>query len=77
MIDADFQEDVWPKAADEFRERLRRYLPRRVEVSADAAALRLSGQARIAQAEDFVRALPSAVPVRARLEEGRWRITAR
>ncbi len=58
-------------------DRLRRYLPRPVEVSADAAALRLSGQARIAQAEDFVRALPSAVPVRARLEEGRWRIAAR
>ncbi|MBN9342008.1 MAG: hypothetical protein J0H52_18290, partial [Comamonadaceae bacterium] len=58
-------------------DRLRRCQPRPVEVSADAAALRLSGQARIAQAEDFVRALPSAVPVRARLEEGRWRITAR
>lgn len=55
-------------------ERLRRYLPRPVEVAADAAALRLSGQVRIAQAEDFVRALPSIVPVRARLEDGRWRI---
>lgn len=57
-------------------ERLRRYLPRPVEVDAGAAALRLSGQVRIAQAEDFVRALPSAVPVRVRLAAGRWTVSA-
>jgi len=58
-------------------ERLRRYLPRPVDVDAGAAALRLSGQVRIAQAEDFVRALPSAVPVRVRLAQGRWSVAAR
>ena len=58
-------------------ERLRRYLPRPVEVAADAAGLRLSGQVRIAQAEDFVRALPGMVPVRARLEQGGWQIARR
>jgi len=58
-------------------ERLRRYLPRPVDVDARAAALRLSGQVRIAQAEDFVRALPSAAPVRVRLEAGRWSVAAR
>lgn len=55
-------------------ERLRRYLPRPVEVAADAAGLQLSGLVRIAQAEDFVRALPGIVPVRPRLEHGRWSI---
>ncbi len=55
-------------------ERLRRYLPRPVDVAADAALLRLSGQVRIAQAEDFLRALPGVVPVRSRLEQGRWTI---
>ena len=58
-------------------ERLRRYLPRPVELDAEAARLRLSGQVRIAQAEDFVRALPSAVSVSPWLDAGRWRISAR
>ncbi len=58
-------------------ERLRRYLPRPVDVDGGATALRLSGQVRIAQAEDFVRALPSAVPVRVRLAQGRWSVAAR
>lgn len=58
-------------------ERLRRYLPRPVELDAEAARLRLSGQVRIAQAEDFVRALPSAVSVSTWLDAGRWRISAR
>lgn len=62
---------------DDAVERLRRYLPRPVDVDAGAAALRLSGQVRIAQAEDFVRALPSAVPVRVRLAQGRWSVAAR
>lgn len=53
-------------------DRLRRYLPRPVAVSPDAAGLRLSGQVRIAQAEDFVRALPGVLPVRSRLTQGRW-----
>ena len=57
-------------------ERLRRYLPRPVEVDGTVAALRLSGQVRISQAEDFVRALPAVVPVRSRLQDGRWRIGA-
>ena len=57
-------------------ERLRRYLPRPVELDAEAARLRLSGQVRIAQAEDFVRALPSAVSVSTWLDAGRWRISA-
>lgn len=57
-------------------ERLRRYLPRPVEVDAAAAGLRLSGQVRIAQAEDFVRALPGVLPVRSRLQNGRWRVDA-
>ena len=58
-------------------ERLRRYLPRPVELDAEAARLRLSGQVRIAQAEDFVRALPSAVSVSTWLDAGRWRVSAR
>lgn len=58
-------------------DRLRRYLPRPVQVEAGAAALRLSGQVRIAQAEDFVRALPSVVPVQVRLVAGQWRVAAR
>lgn len=58
-------------------ERLRRYLPRAVLVDADAAALRLSGQVRIAQAEDFVRALPAVVPVQVRLVAGQWQVQAR
>ena len=58
-------------------ERLRRYLPRPVELDAEAARLRLSCQVRIAQAEDFVRALPSAVSVSTWLDAGRWRISAR
>ncbi|MFN3436378.1 MAG: sigma-70 family RNA polymerase sigma factor [Acidovorax sp.] len=58
-------------------ERLRRYLPRAVSVDADAAALRLSGQVRIAQAEDFVRALPAVVPVQVRLVAGQWQVQAR
>ena len=56
---------------------LYRYLPRPVELDAEAARLRLSCQVRIAQAEDFVRALPSAVSVSTRLDAGRWRISAR
>lgn len=55
-------------------ERLRRYLPRPVEFDGAAAVLRLSGQVQIAQAEDFVRALPSVMPVGARLRNGRWYI---
>lgn len=58
-------------------ERLRRYLPRAVSVDANAAALRLSGQVRIAQAEDFVRALPAVVPVQVRLVAGQWQVQAR
>ncbi|MBU1352663.1 MAG: sigma-70 family RNA polymerase sigma factor [Gammaproteobacteria bacterium] len=58
-------------------ERLRRYLPRAVWVDADAAALRLSGQVRIAQAEDFVRALPAVVPVQVQLVAGQWQVQAR
>ncbi|BCN37954.1 hypothetical protein ALDI51_12730 [Alicycliphilus denitrificans] len=58
-------------------ERLRRYLPRPVLVEPQAALLRLSGQVRIAQAEDFVRALPSVVPVRVQLAAGRWSVAAR
>ncbi len=58
-------------------ERLRRYLPRAVQVDAQAAALRLSGQVRIAQAEDFVRALPAVVPVQVRLVDGQWRVAGR
>ena len=58
-------------------ERLRRYLPRTVVVGTDAAALRLSGQVRIAQAEDFVRALPAVVPVQVRLVAGQWQVQAR
>jgi ferric-dicitrate binding protein FerR (iron transport regulator) len=46
-------------------------------VDADAAALRLSGQVRIAQAEDFVRALPAVVPVQVRLVAGQWQVQAR
>ncbi|MFT3666179.1 sigma-70 family RNA polymerase sigma factor [Piscinibacter sp.] len=57
-------------------ERLRRYLPRVVEVDPAAAGLRLSGQVRIAQSEDFLRALPGIVPVRSRLEPGGWHIQA-
>ncbi len=55
-------------------ERLRRYLPHPVEVESAAAALRLSGQVRTAQAEDFVRALPASVAVRVQWAGGRWRI---
>ncbi len=58
-------------------ERLRRYLPRPVAVAPEVAGLRLSGQVRIAQAEDFVRALPGILPVRARLETGRWQVQMR
>ena len=57
-------------------ERLRRYLPRPVDVDGAAAGLRLSGQVRIAQAEDFLRALPGVVPVRSRLSGGRWHVEA-
>lgn len=55
-------------------ERLRRYLPRPVLVDASVAGLRLSGQVRIAQGEDFLRALPDIVPVRSALVGGRWEI---
>ena len=55
-------------------ERLRRYLPRPVDVRGAAAALPLSGQVQISQAEDFIRALPSVVPVRSRLRHGEWQI---
>ncbi len=58
-------------------ERLRRYLPRAVHVDPQAAALRLSGQVRIAQADDFVRALPSVVPVQVRLVDGQWQVAGR
>lgn len=57
-------------------ERLRRYLPRRVQLDASVATLRLSGQVRIAQAEDFVRTLPAVMPVRVRLVAGQWHIGA-
>nr|WP_315234274.1 sigma-70 family RNA polymerase sigma factor [uncultured Albidiferax sp.] len=55
-------------------ERLRRYLPRPVLVDASVAGLRLSGQVRIAQGEDFLRALPDILPVRSALVGGRWEI---
>lgn len=58
-------------------ERLHRYLPRAVHVDTRAAALRLSGQVRIAQAEDFVRALPAVVPVQVRLVDGQWQVAGR
>lgn len=58
-------------------ERLRGYLPRPVDLAPEATALRLSGQVRTAQAEDFVRALPAMVAVRTRLEQGRWQIQPR
>ena len=58
-------------------ERLRRYLPRPVAVDGAVAGLRLSGQVRVAQAEDFLRALPRIVPVRSRLTDGRWEIGPR
>ncbi|MDP9899245.1 sigma-70 family RNA polymerase sigma factor [Variovorax ginsengisoli] len=57
--------------------RLERYLPRPVAVDARVAGLRLSGQVRIAQAEDFLRALPDILPVRSTLEAGRWAIGPR
>lgn len=58
-------------------ERLRRYLPRPVDVAPAIASLRLSGQVRIVQAEDFLRALPGILPVRSRLAQGRWQIEPR
>lgn len=57
--------------------RLERYLPRPVSVDARVAGLRLSGQVRIAQAEDFLRALPEIVAVRTTLDGGRWTIGPR
>ena len=58
-------------------ERLLRYLPRPVEVDPRVAGLRLSGQVRIAQAEDFLRALPDIVAVRSVLSGDRWTIGPR
>ena len=58
-------------------ERLLRYLPRPVEVDPRVAGLRLSGQVRIAQAENFLRALPDIVPVRSVLSGDRWTIGPR
>ncbi len=58
-------------------ERLRRYLPRPVELDPAVATLRLSGLVKIAQAEDFLRALPGILPVRSNLEDQRWRIGPR
>lgn len=58
-------------------ERLRRYLPRAVHLDAQAAVLRLTGQVRIAQADDFVRALPAVVPVQVRVVDGRWQVAGR
>lgn len=57
--------------------RLDRYLQRPVSVDARVAGLRLSGQVRIAQAEDFLRALPEIVAVRTTVEGGRWTIGPR
>ena len=57
--------------------RLLRYLPRPVEVDPRVAGLRLSGQVRIAQAEDFLRALPDIVAVRSVLSGDRWTIGPR
>lgn len=57
--------------------RLMRYLPRPVEVDPRVAGLRLSGQVRIAQAEDFLRALPEIVAVRSVLVGDRWAIGPR
>ncbi|MFT3804824.1 MAG: sigma-70 family RNA polymerase sigma factor [Burkholderiaceae bacterium] len=62
---------------DDVVHRLERYLTRPVEVEPSAAGLRVSGQVRIALTEDFVRALPGVVPVRSRIVDGRWRISAR
>jgi RNA polymerase sigma factor (sigma-70 family) len=58
-------------------EHLRRYLPYPVEVDASAAVLRVSGQVRVAQTEDFLRALPGIVPVSSKLQNGQWRILKR
>lgn len=58
-------------------ERLRRYLPRPVELDPAVATLRLSGLVKIARAEDFLRALPGILPVRSNLEDQRWRIGPR
>ncbi|MGJ7579270.1 sigma-70 family RNA polymerase sigma factor [Variovorax sp. RHLX14] len=57
--------------------RLSRYLPRPVEVDPRVAGLRLSGQVRIAQSEDFLRALPDIVAVRSVLSGDRWTIGPR
>ncbi len=56
-------------------EHLRRYLPYPVDVDAGVAGLRVSGQVRVAQTEDFLRALPGIVPVASRLQSGRWQIS--
>ncbi|KQM80535.1 sigma-70 family RNA polymerase sigma factor [Xylophilus sp. Leaf220] len=55
-------------------ERLRRYLPRPVELDPGAAALRLSGQVRTVDAEAFLRALPGSLPVRMRWSGDRWQM---
>lgn len=57
--------------------RLMRYLPRPVEVDPRVAGLRLTGQVRIAQAEDFLRALPDIVAVRSVLASDRWTVGPR
>lgn len=46
-------------------------------VTADAAALPVSGQLRIVDAEDWLRALPSVLPVRLRHSGDGWRIERR
>lgn len=58
-------------------ERLSRYLPRPVDLDPAVASLRLSGLVRIAQAEDFLRALPGILPVRSSLDGQRWQLRAR
>ncbi len=58
-------------------DRLRRYLPRPVEVDARVAELYISGQVLITRSEDFLAALPNIVPVRSTLADGQWRIARR